>query len=195
MDIPTDPRKIRARIRSYERKLQREKIEQGGYDDGAGKRYMLASLYLLMGDLDGALKSFHWFDEEFSDDSGEPGHRLCWALALYRAGEMDKATRMLRKVMLLNLYLIPQLLGLKKQRLDIQHGSNWAEPDYVEWVPPEYFGLWDEQARAWAKGLYEGEAFRKIEARYVEIGHELLNLRPGPRRSQLIDEAQALRHS
>jgi hypothetical protein len=36
--LPTDPKKIRQRIRSYERKLQQEKDRIGAYDDDAGKR-------------------------------------------------------------------------------------------------------------------------------------------------------------
>ena len=192
MNIPQDPRKLRARIRSYERKLEREKIEYGYYRDGAGKRYMLAPLYLLMGDLDGALKSLQWFERAFSDDGGEPGHRLCWAFALYRSGDMGKAVQMLRKAMLLNLYMLPELLGIAKHQLDIWHGSNWEEPEYIEWIPPEYFALWDEQARAWAKSVYESAEFRQVEARYVEIHHELKDLRPGPRRTQLVNEASAL---
>ncbi len=34
-----DPRKIRARLRSYERKLQKEKKEHGFYRDGATALY------------------------------------------------------------------------------------------------------------------------------------------------------------
>jgi hypothetical protein len=49
-DIPVDPKRIRARIRRYERKLQQERRELGGYHDGAGKRYfMCGSLLRLLG--------------------------------------------------------------------------------------------------------------------------------------------------
>lgn len=41
MELPKDPRKIRGRIRSYERKLRREKEEYGGFDDGAEKHFLL----------------------------------------------------------------------------------------------------------------------------------------------------------
>lgn len=75
MGLPKDPRKIRERIRSYERELRCEKKEYGGYDNGAGKRYLLGPLYLLMGDFQGAIKSFRWFEKEFPDDGGESGHQ------------------------------------------------------------------------------------------------------------------------
>jgi hypothetical protein len=71
-DFPQDPKKIRARIRRYERALQREQACYGFIDDGAGKRYLLGPLYLLMGDTAGVVRSFSWFAQTFPDDSGDP---------------------------------------------------------------------------------------------------------------------------
>jgi hypothetical protein len=50
--FPTDPRRIRDRIRRYERALQRE-LDAGYGSDGYGKRYVLGPLYMLLGDVDG----------------------------------------------------------------------------------------------------------------------------------------------
>ena len=54
-------RKIRERIRRYERKLREEKRTYGDYRDGAGKRYLLGPSYLLLGDTEDAMKSFRTF--------------------------------------------------------------------------------------------------------------------------------------
>ena len=81
-----EQQKIRARLRSYERKLRNEKEKYGRYDDGAGKRYQVGPHYMLLDDNDGALGAFQWFEQEFPDDVGVPDHFLCWSLALYRAG-------------------------------------------------------------------------------------------------------------
>jgi hypothetical protein len=56
--FPTDPKKIKARITRYERELRQEYQTYRFIDDSAGKRYLLGPLYLLIGDLAGALKSF-----------------------------------------------------------------------------------------------------------------------------------------
>ncbi len=72
----TEEQKIRSRLRSYERKLEKEKKEHGFYRDGAGKRYQVGPHYLLLGDNEGALGAFQWFEKEFPDDVGEPGHFL-----------------------------------------------------------------------------------------------------------------------
>ena len=68
----SEEQKIRSRLRSYERKLQQEKEKYGYYHDGAGKRYLIGPHYLLLGDNDGALAAFKWFEKEFPDDIGEP---------------------------------------------------------------------------------------------------------------------------
>ena len=191
-DLPTDPKKIRARIKSYERKLRQELKEHGRYSDGAGKRYFLGPLYLLMSDLGGAMESFAWFEKEFSDDAGEPGHRLIWALALHRAGKPEEATQKLREAMLLNLYVLPHLLGEDRPRIDVWHGSSDEWPVYLEEIPAAYFEMWDVEEIQWARKLYRGEEFQAPERRWIEIHKELENERPGPRRRQLLNEASAL---
>jgi hypothetical protein len=87
--FPKDPKKIRTRIRSYERKLRKEKEKYGDYSDGYGKRYLLGTLYLLMDDTEGALTYFDWFEQEFPDDSGDTIHYLSWTLAQFRAGALE----------------------------------------------------------------------------------------------------------
>ena len=69
--FPTDPKPIRERIRRYERALKRE-LEAGYGGDGYGKRYLLGPLYMLIGDVDGALASFDWYQQAYPDDGGEP---------------------------------------------------------------------------------------------------------------------------
>ncbi len=183
-----DKQKIRSRLRSYERKLQKEKREHGFYRDGAGKRYQIGPHYMLLGDDEGALDAFRWFEKEFSDDAGEPGHLLCWTLALHRAGNEIGAAKKLRQTMLSNLYLVPHLLGSPVDELDIWHGSSDAEPSYVEYVPEAYLQLWTEAEREWASGLYQSPGFRSVRERYIKISKALDTTPPGPERSRLVEE-------
>ncbi len=191
--FPKDPKKIRARIRSYERGLRKELETYGAIDDGYGKRYLLGPLYLLMDDLAGALESFAWFERTCPDDMGEPVHYLCWTLALYRSGDRERAIDKLRQTMLSNLYLIPYLLGRDQEELDIWHGSNWAQKDFVEYVPPEIWAVWDAPALQWAAETYDSPELRQIRARYIEIQRQLKSEPRGPRRNELVGELFRLR--
>jgi len=130
-NFPHDPRKIRARIRRYERALRREQASYGFINDGGGKRSLLGPLYLLMGDTAGALQSFTWFVRTFPDDSGDPLQSLCWTLALYRAGDLEHAATKLRQTMLSNLYLLPRLLGIAQQTASKFPLRNWGDKSTV----------------------------------------------------------------
>ena len=132
--------------------------------------------YLILGDLEGALRSFAWFESAFPDNTDEAPHVLCWSLALHRAGQEEKARRMLRRTMLANLYILPQLLGLEVRRHDIWHSSNTAEPSYLSWIPEEYWALWSEAERQWADRLWHSAEFREKRDRFIELGHALDNL-------------------
>ncbi|OIO95445.1 MAG: hypothetical protein AUK03_05485 [Anaerolineae bacterium CG2_30_64_16] len=190
--FPKEPRKIKERISRYERELRKEYKKFGFISDGYGKRYLLGPLYLILGDLPRAIRSFEWFEHTFPGDIGEPFHCLCWTLALYRSGNMTGASLKLRQTMLSNLYLIPHLLGLAQDKLNIWHGSNLAEKDYLQYTPPEIWALWDEPALRWAKETYESPEFCRIRARYIEIYEQLGSEPPGPKRSQLVSEAFGL---
>jgi hypothetical protein len=176
--FPKEPKKIRERTRRYERELQKEREKFGFIDDGFGKRYLLGPLYMVLGDTVGAIKSFEWFERAFPDD----------------IGDLEAAAQKLRQTMLSNLYLIPHLLGSEQEELDIWHASNLERKDYVEYAPHEILGLWDEEALQWVNETYHSPEFRQIRERYIEIYRQLRSEPPGPKRSQLVEEAFRLQN-
>ena len=188
----SDKQKIRSRLRSYERKLEKEKKEHGFYRDGAGRRYQVGPHYMLLDDNDGALAAFEWFEREFNDDIGKPDHSLCWSLALHRAGNEIGAARKLRQTMFSNLYLVPRLLGSPIAELDIWQGSSDAEPSYAEHIHEPYLRLWTEAEREWAARLYHSPGFTSVRERYIEIARALDTTPPGPARSRLVEEMYEL---
>ena len=190
--FPTNPKRIRERIRRYERALKRE-LEEGYGGDGYGKRYLLGLLYMLMGDVDGALASFEWYETAYPDDSGEPYQYLTWALALFRGSRGQEAFNKLYQTMLENLYLVPFLLGRNPQPLDIWHGSNLEWIEYAVEVPQELLSLWDDVALRWAREVSEHPVVVEKVARYVDIHRELKSERRGSRRSALVHESFALK--
>ncbi len=192
--FPTDPKRIRERIRRYERALKKE-LEAGNGGDGYGKRFLLGPLYMLMGDVEGALASFEWYEKAYPDDGGEPYQYLTWALALFRGGRKQEAFNKLYHTMLENLYLVPFLLGQNPQPLDIWHGSNLEWIEYAVAVPQELLSLWDEVALQWAREVSEHPAVAQKVERYVAIHRELKSEPRGPRRSALVHESFALRRT
>ncbi len=190
--FPKTPKAIRERIRRYERALKKE-LQTGYGGDGYGKRYLLGPLYMLLGDVDGALASFDWYEKSYPDDSGDPYQYLTWALALYKGGKKQEASNRLYCTMLENVYLLPVVLGQNPRPLDIWHGSNLAEMDYAMSIPEELLELWDDDARQWAQGVSEHPDVVERIARWVEIHRKLNAEPPGPERTALVEESFALR--
>jgi len=189
-----DARLLRSRLRRYERKLAEERHEFGHYSDGAGRRYFVGPHYLLLGDLEGALRSFKWFEAEFPDDTGEPGHSLCWSLALHRASMKEDAVEKLKQAALLNLHVLPHLLGDQApDHSDLWLGSNQEWPEYVEHIPTEYFQLWSMSEREWARSISSSPGFTAVVNRWIEIHAELKDLPRGERRTRLVKDAWLLR--
>jgi hypothetical protein len=191
--FPDTPKKIQAAIKRYEKALHKEQSRYGMIDDGFGKRYLLGPLYVVNNDIDGAIRSFTWFEETFPDDVGDPGQYLCWAFALYKSGDLRKASHKLRQVMLMNLYLLPKLLGIDESPGDIWHGASDASPEYLAYLPPVFFQVWDDGALAWAAEQYQRDEFVTIRTRYAAIQRQLKQEPVGPTRTQLVKEASALR--
>ncbi|KAB2892843.1 MAG: hypothetical protein F9K28_10980 [Bacteroidetes bacterium] len=191
--FPTDPKQIRSRIRSYERALKKEYDLYGAYDDGAGKRYLLGSLYLLLNDIEGALKHYAWFEKAFGDDIGDPLDLLTWTLVLYRAGDLEAALRKLHQAMLSNLYLIPHVLQIEQPELDISHLSNLETQEYLGYIPDEIVRLWDGEVLDWLRASYHQAEIQAVRERYIAIQRQLKHEPVGETRSRLVREAFALR--
>jgi len=182
-------KKIKLTIARYRRALNKEWKDHHFISDGAGKRFMIGPLYLRIDDTKGAMAHYKWFEKMFSDDSGEPFHRMGWTLTLHRSGFDHGAERMLLIAMLTNLYLFPLLFDEKPESYECGFGSNWTELDYITGAPEWMLKLWSSEEIEWAKGMYYSDQAVKIRERYITINEFLELERPGEKRSELVEES------
>ncbi len=190
--FPTDIMKIKKRIKSYERALKKEYSIHHSYNDGYGKRYLLGPMYLLAEDYKGAVKSYEWFEHEFPDDVGEPFQYSCWVLALYKVGDIEKATKKMYQTIFVNLYLILFILGIKKQIEYVKFSTNYQDQEYIESMPAELLQLWDDEAKTWATSVYNSEQYQMIEKEYLSVKIKLNNESDRTKRGELIKEIRNL---
>jgi hypothetical protein len=190
--FPTDPKKLKARIRSYERSLAGE---VGHIDDSYGKRYLLGPMYMLIGDVDGALKSFEWFESKFADDIGEPAQYLCWTLALLKNNLIKEAIEKLYQTMFTNLYLIPVLLGEKVVRSDFRHFTNWEHPEYATETADELFNLWSAKDKKWAREAFYSDSFIAAREKFIMLSKKLDDTDGSKERGDVISEIRAVTKS
>ncbi len=79
----------------------------------------MVPLYLPMSDTAGALAFFVRYEQAVSDDTDDPLHLYGWTLSRYRTSERDKAAAKLCQTMRSNLYLIPHILGVDQDAIDM----------------------------------------------------------------------------
>lgn len=190
--IPDTEKKIKSRISSYKSAMKKEKKLHGFISDGSGKRYLLFWLYLALNDMDKLAEYIDWYNEEFSDDIGEPGQILCCAVGLNRLNRASEAKKTLANLMTTNLYLIPQLLGESAKKIDIWHSSNYADISYFDELPEDLISLITDQDRTWIKECHDSFEFRRIRDRYIEIYRALDNERDLESRKKLLNESRSL---
>jgi hypothetical protein len=93
-----------------------------------------------------------------------------------------------------NLYLLPRLLGIAQDHIDIWYASNLMEKSYIDGFPDEVLALWEPPALHWASTVYQSAPMRRVRRRYITINHHLKTERPGPKRSRLVAEADRLQY-
>ena len=180
-----DRKKIKARISRYERLLKSK-----NHRDGAGKRFLLGPLYLLMGDVEGAAKSYAWYRRKFPDDMPEAFNHLCWVVTLLRTDQIKTAKEKMRELIFSNLYIIPMLLKEPIKEYKFRHSSNWHEKTYVSEGPfREIFALVGEAELDWIREVWRSKAMQAAVDSYIEIQIKLTDLRPGPERTRLVEES------
>jgi tetratricopeptide (TPR) repeat protein len=180
-------KKFRARANRARRGLLNEKKKYGSINDGSGKRYRAGVFYLLSGDVEKALEFYSWYEQEFPDDSGEPIFNLYWALAHYRAGNIDEAGVRLQSAMLENIYMLPLVFGEPMKTLEIWHPSNYKEPEYLLEVG-EFLDEPTVEERRWMKKEFYSKQFEDLRTRYIETYKALSNERDVAKRGKILDD-------
>jgi hypothetical protein len=191
-NFPETTKALKSRIASYRSSLLKEKKRFGHVNDGDGMRYLLFSLYFVLNDTKETKDYIEWYEEEFSDDMGEPIQKLCWALSLRRMNDEKEAKKLLAETMLTNLYILPKVLDRKIERYDIWHPSSDQSPGYVGYLPKEVISAITEEEKRWISQQYDSSGFGRIRQRYIEIYHDLKDTSDLSERGRLLDESYSL---
>lgn len=188
MTASHDSRKVRARIRRYERKLKSRH-----YRDAGGTRFLIGPLYLLLDDTEDALAHYRWFDRKFPDSMDEPFHALGRVLTMLRAKEPeDDARYRLRRAHIANPYFIPALLAVAHGQPDVRRGCSWEREEYLLGGRQEFLGVWRPEEKAWLRSVWESSAFVEFVRTHISIVSQLAYAPVGPERPELVELLHAL---
>lgn len=157
----------------YRRSLINEEKNRGYINDGTGKRYLVGPLFVLAGDLEKAIDYYKWYEEVFSDDSGEPLHYIYWSIALFRVGNKKEAEKKLLESLVQNIYILFALTNMKMGSHDIWHGSNFESPDYLHELPEEMLPTFTTEEYFWVQKMIVSFTFQRVLKEYIATFHAL----------------------
>jgi hypothetical protein len=190
--FPTDPKKIKQRIRRYERSLRKDDPVRG-LRDGYGKRFLLGPRYLMLGNVQDTLDHYQWYQNKYPNEYGYAFNFLCWAITLHRHGDVEEAERKIINTMLSNIFFIPYLLGHAIPSLDSLEDRYYNELIEIESFPHEILNHITREETEWIKTLYNSLRITAIREKYIEIDNQLENLPRGKKRTKLCDELFKIR--
>lgn len=147
-------------------------------NDNQGVRYLIAPLFLLRGDVKGSLKEFARFKKNYPDDIGDPHFDYCWALALFRSGQIPEAVRKLYRSVFSNSYIPPLLLDEEPDRRNVWLGINLAEIPYAVDYTSRYGDLWraDPSALEFLQKFWHNPFVKKQVDKYLTLSAKLWKL-------------------
>jgi tetratricopeptide (TPR) repeat protein len=116
--------------------------------DNQGTRFLLPMVHLLGEDDAQSLKSFSHHELHYPGDYVEPSLLFGKGLALWRAGDEQRAREAYRNGMLKNLHIAPLLLDLPSPPPDLWHPNDRSEPGYAQDFMQSYALLWDRDPSA-----------------------------------------------
>jgi hypothetical protein len=70
--------------------------------------------------------------------------------------------------------------------------SNIPTKKWAEYIPPEIYNLWDEEAAAWLKESFYAEKTQCLMWKYNDIGKRLETEPVGPERNRLVRELSSM---
>lgn len=147
-------------------------------NDNQGARYVIGPLYQLARDLEGALRAYKAYEENYPNESGDPHHLFCWGLALYDSDRQREAVAKWRRACFENVYIAPLLLDEDDPEGEIWLFSNLEWPEYAD----EYFALYSElwernpDALECLRRLWHDPELREDLRHWLEVGRRLETL-------------------
>ena len=159
-------------------------------NDNQGVRYIIGPLYQLAGDLEGALKHYRMYEEEYPDDWGDPHHTFSWGLALQQADRVRAALKKWYGGFFQNIYLAPLLLDAPLPPENIRPFSNLEYPSYARSYLDRYQPLWAEatDAKQMLGHLWNDPDVEEARTQWVDLGQQMQVIAEGTDRDENTQE-------
>jgi hypothetical protein len=185
--------RLKKKIKRIKLDLAADKREWGGfYDDSRGLRYVPPQYYVKLGDYDGGLKYFRWFNKNFPDDIGFPDFLFECTIILFKTGKIKEAEKKAFETYCRNSYIFAKFFDRPIVPFNKYESSNSDGPEYTD-----HF-IYSSQLHAladfseWLDNHTKTVKFKTACEKYVEIFTQLKTEDDFETRGYLIDQATQL---
>lgn len=182
-EMPIDLKKIRTKLRSYERKFREFPHDR----DGSGVRFLMGPYYLCLNNLEGAIAHYDWFWDTYPDSIDEPFHTLGQVITKSRQGQGENSRSLLKRLYASNPYLLPHILDIDLGTITIPGSSNWEEKPYVLNAPKELYSYLSPDEIEWLRDIWNESSFSAFVRAYNNIQQALKGEPTREHRRGLID--------
>lgn len=165
-----------------------------GDRDGDGLRFWIASLYLLGGDHDNAIRSVERHQAAFADQALDVAPEWLGAAMLayikqYQDCPMQtQQAQFLRRLHAANPYITPLILGDAIPDTSLKGRSNHTHFEYAKSFPDWWYDLWTEADRSVLRKASNSLFHQQFITTWASFQRELSGLRVGNARTQLVSQ-------
>lgn len=186
------PSKELTKAKAIQKRLLKEKADHGAIIDSQGNRYYIPELLMQANELEKGKEYYDWYQKEFPDDIGEPNMFIQWMIMFYCLGEHEMALRIARRIIYLNVHIIPQLLERPLAPIDgFWYGTAYADPDYITEsevyemaLPADFLG--------WLSQEYDKTSMQSLVSKYITLRQKLNDTREVEKRRIIWEQEKEL---
>jgi hypothetical protein len=184
--------RIKLSIKSHRAALVAEKRKFGGFDDSAGRRYVISDLYMKIGDYKGAITYQRWFDKNFPDDCGGPLLSLNWSVAFYGLGKITETKIYTIDTAFQNIYLHKLLLDREVSLIDFDE-PGYDTFGFAKSIVPHCKKVVTQPYLEWLSFFIDTDEYNEPVNKYIVLAKQLKDEDGRQKRSVLINRINELR--
>lgn len=191
---PAQITRIQTRIINLRKILAAERVRFGGYDDSAGRRYTILSLYFSIFDYKGAANYLRWFFKNFPDDAGFPFFWIESCMTYFYNKKLDQARSMAFNAFVANPYVWEVFFTGRVTEVEgIESSSNWEGLELALQLPYRANQEQYVDFGSWLQDCLEEPKMQELIQTYFDLKLKLSNTPVGPLRTSLVEQLYVLK--
>ncbi len=145
-------------------------------------------LYAKLGDFRGALRYFHWFEEEFPQDIGDPLFHFIWTVALVEKNRTEEARKKAYTTAFSNTYLFDLLLDRPVEPMDKSELISFESLEFAEEIKETCKKYGTERFFSWLQAFVESDEYKDNLNVFIDKSRQIKHTEQGGERRTLLKQ-------